>query len=152
MRKLLSEPVEDERVARLTSDLHQWRIASAGTWAGNGEPALPVVHEAAQQLEIDLSDHRSRRLDEQLLIEHDLVLVMQNSHKESLQIEYPQHWDQVYLLSHVVERGSYDIVDPLGSEQEVRAVVREMYALIQRGLPYICVLATALYNQRIKMK
>ena len=152
MRKLLSNPVEDDLVARLTSDPGQWQIASAGTWAGNGEPVLPVVFEAAQQLEVDLSAHRSRRLDEQLLMGHDLVLVMQNSHKESLQIEFPFCRDQIYLLSHVVERGSYDIVDALGSEQEVRTVVREMYTLIQRGLPYICVLATALYNQRIRMK
>ncbi len=152
MNKLLSDRKGDDLVARLASDLDQWQVSSAGTWANNGEPVLPVVNEAAQKLDIDLSDHRSRRLDGQLLAEYDLILVMQNSHKESLQLEYPLRREHVYLLSHVVERGSYDIIDALGSEQEVKAVVREIYTLIQRGLPYICVLATALHNQHIRMK
>ena len=152
MKQLLSSRKEDGLVARLASDPDQWQITSAGTWAGNGESVLPVVNEAAQKLDIDLSDHRSRMLTGQLLAEHDLILVMQNSHKESLQLEYPLWRDHVYLLSHVVERGSYDIVDALGTGQEVMAVIREMYTLIQRGLPYICVLATAWHNQRISMK
>ena len=129
-----------------------WRVGSAGTWAMSGEPVLPVVSDAARKLGVDLSEHRSERVNGQLLAEYDLILVMQASHKEALQIEFPSLSDRIYLLSHVVERGSYDIMDSLGSEQEVTDIVLEMITLIQNGSRYICVLATALHNKRNRAK
>ena len=125
-----------------------WRVGSAGNWATPGEPVLPAVLDAARRLGIDLSNHRSQRVSGALLSEYDLILVMQASQQEALQNEFPSQQDRIYLISHVVERGSYDITDQSGSEQEVANVVSEMDGLIRGGLRYICVLATYLHNTR----
>ena len=125
-----------------------WRIGSAGTWATPGQPVLETVANAAQGFGIDLSSHRSARVSRQLLSEHDLILVMQASQKEALVSEFPELGKHIYLFSDVVERRSYDIPDSPVSEQGVQDIAAELEALIQRGLNYICVLATYLHNTR----
>jgi protein-tyrosine-phosphatase len=151
-KKVLEEDGNGTADSWIVCNSDDWRVGSAGTWAISGEPVLPVVSDIAQRLGIDLADHRSARASGQLLAEYDLILVMQASHREALQIEFPSLGDHIYLFSHVIERGSYDILDSLGSEQEVMDIVLEMTILIQRGLRYICVLATALHNQRNRTK
>ncbi len=125
-----------------------WRIGSAGTWATPGQPVLQTVFDAAQGFGIDLSGHRSARVSGRLLSEHDLILVMQASQKEALLSEFPELGKHIYLFSDVVERRSYDIPDDLETDQAAQEIGAELDALIQRGLNYICVLATYLHNTR----
>jgi protein-tyrosine-phosphatase len=125
-----------------------WRVRSAGTWGAAGRPVLPEVDLAAQKLGLDLSGHRSQTVSGELLSAFDLILVMQASQREALLSEFPHLEEYIYLFSHVVERGSYDIPDSFGSEQEVIKVAAELHELIRRGLRYITVLAVALHNQR----
>ena len=129
-----------------------WFVGSAGTWTVSGEPVLPIVYDVGLKLGVDLSMHSTQKISGQLLSEYDLVLVMQNSHKEALQVEFPSLEDQIYLFSHVTERGSYDIPDLFDTEQNVMQIAQEMNSLIQRGFKYICVLATALHNKRSRVK
>ena len=123
-----------------------WQIGSAGTWAEAGRPVIAAAADVAQRLGLDLSGHRSARVSRQLLADYDLVLVMQASQKEALLTEFPDLGERVYLLSEVVERRSYDIPDLQESDQETEDLVADLHALIRRGLDYICVLATHLYN------
>jgi protein-tyrosine phosphatase len=131
-----------------TGIAESWRIGSAGTWATPGQPVLPSVSKAAQGFGIDLSGHRSTRVSRQLLSNYDLILVMQAGQKEALLSEFPELGEHIYLLSEVVERRSYDIPDSLGRENDVTEISADLEALIQRGLDYICVLATYLNNTR----
>ncbi|MBS1249482.1 MAG: Protein-arginine-phosphatase [Chloroflexi bacterium] len=93
-----------------------WRVSSAGTWTRGGDPPHPTVLELLGEMGIDLHGHRSREVDESLLAAADIVLVMERSHKEALQIEFPEDAKKIYLLSELqgVER---DIVDPIGSPE-----------------------------------
>jgi protein-tyrosine-phosphatase len=125
-----------------------WEIDSAGTWAETGQPVLTSIAEAATHMGLELSGHRSRRVCSSLLERYDLILVMQSSQKEALLSEFPSLEERIYLLSHVVERGSYDIPDALGSTQELLEVIAELRSLIRRGTQSMCVLATYLYNTR----
>ena len=129
-----------------------WEVGSAGTWAMPGEPVLPDVLEAAKQIGIDLSRHRSQRVNGSLLSEYDLIVVMQESHKEALQSEFPDLEEHIYLFSRVVDLGSYDILDAYGSFQEVLGVTAGMNELIRRNLRYLCVLAISLHNKRYSSK
>jgi len=129
-----------------------WQVASAGTWAQPGQPALPQICEAAQRAGLDLSGHRSVRVSRKTLSSYDLVLVMQASQREALLSEFPDFKDSIYLLSEVAERRTYDIPDALGSEQEIAELVAELDALMRRGLNSICVLATYLNNTKLDLR
>jgi len=126
-----------------------WQVASAGTWATPGLPAVPTALVAAQKLGLDLSGHRAARVDEQLLAAYDLVLVMEAGQKEALQSEFPALYEHIYLLSHVLERRSYDIPDTFGSEREATQVGADLNTLLRNGQDNICILATYLHNVRI---
>lgn|SRR5512138_3486103 len=146
------EEENDSEVARFIHRNGPWMVHSAGTWAIRGEPVLLEVYQAAQRLSLDLTGHRAERISGQLLLAYDLILVMQASQKEALLSEFPNLEDYIYLFSHVVERGTYDIPDTFRSEEEVTQVATEMDELIRRGLRFIVVLANALHNQRERAK
>lgn len=133
-------------------DAENWRVGSAGTWTTPGQAVLPAVFEAAKQLDIDLSAHRSIPVSDRLLSDYDLILVMQESQKEALQSEFPNHRKRIYHLSHVLELGSYDIPDTFDSPEDVMQIGAEMNELIRRNFHYICVLAVALHNKRNRSK
>jgi protein-tyrosine phosphatase len=125
-----------------------WTVSSAGLQAISLQPVLPDVLAAAGQLGIDLSDHRSRRMEDIDLNDYDLLLVMQESHRVALQTMYPDHQERIYLFSQVVDYETYDIPDAYNSPQGVMGVCAVLNDLIRRRLSYICVLAIALHNKR----
>ena len=148
---MFSRALQEEKNSETASAIRkagEWRVCSAGTWATPGQSVLPEVYQAAQTLGLDLANHRSQCVSGELLAEYDLILVMQASQQEALLSEFPLLEERLYLFSHVVERGSYDIPDSFGSAREVLKVAAEMDELIRRGLRYISVLAFALYNKR----
>jgi protein-tyrosine phosphatase len=131
---------------------HSWVVGSAGTWAQPGQPVLPVVLEVARHFGVELAPHRAARVNGKLLAEYDLILVMQASQKEALQVEFPALADNIYLFSNVVERGAYDIPDLYSSEQEAMEVGQDLNELVRRGWERICVLAGAIHNERQRME
>ena len=52
-------------------------------------------------LHLDLGAHKSRRINRELLGMYDLVLVMENNHREGLLVEFPEMEDHIFLLSQV---------------------------------------------------
>jgi len=143
--------LEEERERLCSWNIGQasdWQVQSAGLRAIPLQPVLPDVLEVAWQLGIDLSNHRSQRVDDLPLNDFDLIVVMQESHRQELQIEYPELQERVYLLSQVVEYDSYDIPDIYDSPQGIMGVCVVMNDLIRRSLAYVCVLAIALHNKR----
>ena len=149
-RKALAEHEKEKTTPWEIGKVLDWEAGSAGTWAIPGLPALPHVVEAARQLGIDLSSHCSQRVSEELLARYDLILVVQEAHREMLVAEFPQFKDQIYLLSQVVNHDAYDFPDTHESLQGVMQVSVVMNDLIRRNLHYICVLAIALHNKRVK--
>lgn len=147
-KQALQEAESEPNTSFTVGNAGSWKVGSAGTWTTPGQPVLMETYEAAKSLGLDLSNHRSVQVSEGLLSEYDLILVMQNNQKEALQSEFPQLSEQIYLLSHVVERGSYDIPDAHDSQQEVTEISAELNELIRNGMRYICVLATYLHNIR----
>ena len=125
-----------------------WLVSSAGTWATPGEPAIPGAILAARHYKLDLSKHRSRRVDGALLSRADLILVMQSGHQEALLTEFPSLKGHIYLLSDVVERRTYDIPDAFSSEREIAEIVSNLYTLLRQGMESICTLATDLNMSR----
>lgn len=118
-----------------------WRIESAGTWASAGRGAHPDMRAAATEVGLDLAAHRARNVESLALADYDLILTMEQSHKEAIRIEFPAIRDRVYQLSEMVGV-TYDIPDPIGgAAAEYRATIRELDRLLQFALPRIIKLA-----------
>ncbi|HET9690755.1 MAG TPA: hypothetical protein VFP61_06360 [Acidimicrobiales bacterium] len=75
--------------------------------AGFGPPDQPPLHEAAQVLRaegLDISGHRSRRVDAALLGAVDLVVCMTRQHLVDLVVLAPAAWGRTFTLVELVER------------------------------------------------
>jgi len=106
----------------------EWVIDSAGTWGGDGIPATYTAVGAMEERGLDLVEHRSRRITEQMLRGYDLVLTMTRDHQEGIQVEFPAYRDKVFMLSEMMgER--FDIADPIGSPLEA---YRETASVLDR--------------------
>jgi protein-tyrosine-phosphatase len=116
-----------QRIADLDLE-EEWVVDSAGTWGGDGIPATYTAVEAMEERGLDLVEHRSRRITEQMLRGYDLILTMTQDHQEGIQTEFPHHREKVYMLSEMLgER--FDIHDPVGSPLEA---YRETAHIIDR--------------------
>ena len=100
-------------VAARRGEADRWHIQSAGTWTEPGRPATPLSQVVMRRRNIDLSGHRSRLIDADLLASASVILVMTRHHREAIQAEFPEIQHKIYLLSQLVDR-SFDIEDPYG--------------------------------------
>jgi protein-tyrosine-phosphatase len=91
-----------------------WRIESAGTWAQEGIPAVQNTQLTLSSLyKIDVQEHRSRCVSQELLSSFELILTMEKGHKEALQIEFPQIAERIYLIGEMIGE-EREIQDPIG--------------------------------------
>ncbi len=120
----------------------KWTVASAGTWARDGVPAPEISIGIMRELGLDLTVHRSRVVTAPILAESDLVLTMEQGHKEALRAEFTETSRRIYLLSEMI--GFFqDIRDPYGgSEVDYQEAIREIFWFIELGFPKIIELAS----------
>jgi protein-tyrosine-phosphatase len=84
---------------------------------------------------LDLTEHRSRRVTEEMLRACDVALVMEDGHRQALQAEFPELANRVHLISELVGE-KYSIGDPNGDPPEVYvALADELAELLRRGMP-----------------
>jgi protein-tyrosine-phosphatase len=115
-------------------DADQWRIESAGTWALEGQPVMPLAEAALAELGLSGRGHRSRCVDGELLRQFDLILTMESGHREALCTEFPDVASRVYLLSEMAGY-RYDVRDPVaGGPADYRATAADLRRLLQRGV------------------
>jgi protein-tyrosine phosphatase len=91
------------------------RVESAGTWTVPGR-FDSRARLAARRMGLEIDDHRSRSIERDILLEAKLVIVMEQGHKEALEIEYPQVRGNIELLSQLAGEQPYNIPDPSGSD------------------------------------
>jgi len=122
-----------------------WKIGSAGTWAVEGEPAMSFVQKLLLQKGIDLREHQSAQVTEELLGQYNLILTMERGHKEGLRIEFPAMAGRIFLLSEMIGQ-IFDIPDPVGGPlAEYEATLREINQLLTIGFDRINLLADQPY-------
>ena len=114
-----------------------WRIESAGTWAVDGLPAMPMTEAALAEQGIDIGGHESRPIERCPLASFNLVLVMERGHREALLHEFPQIAGRVYLISEMAG-GGFEITDPVaGTKADYRRTVEELRRILEIGLSRI---------------
>lgn len=125
----------------------EWHVSSAGTWAEPGLAVFPSAHWVKRNFGINLEAHKSIRVNRQILEQYDLILVMENGHREALQIEFPDLRERIFMLTKVITGIAYDIQDPGVSHRETFLdVAQKLTILIDEGLEAICFLAGQLHR------
>ena len=85
--------------------------SSAGLGAFNGAHAAANAVSVMAQQGIDITKHRARLLDEEIIKAANLVLVMEGSQIEAIPEIYKE---KVHLLSEYASGAAEDIFDPIG--------------------------------------
>ncbi len=110
----------------------EWETASAGLSAGWGMPATDAAVDVLREAGVDLSPHRSRPVDRELIDEASVVVVMTAAHRERLQALFPDAREKIFLLKSFSPSGrAGDIEDPMGADEGAyRDIRNEMNAAL----------------------
>jgi len=133
-RSPLAEAIARAEAAR--RGLEHVDCRSAGTSAFPGHPASSLGAVAAAERGIDLSAHRSRPLDPELVAWADAILVMARWHGEAVRAEVPDA--PVDLLTRYLpvdhDQHDRDVPDPIGGDLETYAHTFDVLAAAITGL------------------
>lgn len=122
---------------KLDSVMSTWRIESAGTWARDGQRPFDLSVQVMARRGIDIEKHRSRRVTASLLKQFDLVLTMEEEHRDYILGNFPEANGRVFLLSSMAGV-ECDIEDPFGgTEQEVEASADQIEQILSTGFDEI---------------
>jgi len=91
-------------------------VASAGTFAGEGQPAARDAIAAAAERGLDLSGHRSQPVPIADLDRWDLVLGMTSGHVQALE---DRSETKLHLLAEFAVGSNESVPDPIGQGAEV---------------------------------
>ncbi len=103
-------------------------VQSAGLGALVGHPADETAQKLMRRIGIDISGHRARQLDSDLVHWADLILVMETSQKKTLESSEPSARGRVYRLG---EWGDFDVPDPYKRPEEA---FEQALTLISQGV------------------
>lgn len=99
------------------------QVSSAGTNTADGiRPTLETI-ETMRRVGVDVSGHCGRQVTEEMVKEADLVLCMENFHREQILSALPEVESKVRLLKGFGNAGRMDeeIPDPIGRPIEMYA-------------------------------
>jgi protein-tyrosine phosphatase len=108
------------------------QVASAGVGALVGHGADEKAVEVMAENGIDISAHRARQLNEELVKEHELILVMEHWQQKEIEKSYPFARGRVFLL------GKWDqgeIADPY---KRPKSYFEEAFKEINRACQQWC--------------
>jgi protein-tyrosine phosphatase len=114
-----------------------WSVDSAGTWTPPDLPPFPDALRVAGGLGLDLGAHRTSPIEARDLGAYDLILVMEQGHKEAILTEFAAARGRVHLLSDMADGLAYDVPDPAKPGADLAQVARQLTDLIRRAYPAI---------------
>jgi protein-tyrosine-phosphatase len=106
-------------------------VLSAGVGAWEGAPASSGALSAMHDLNIDLSNHQSRRMAAEHVAAADLILTMTENHRRYLVAAFPDAMGKAVTLGEFAGTGR-DVADPYGGDAEqYRACATEIQAMLE---------------------
>ncbi|MCX7007784.1 MAG: low molecular weight protein arginine phosphatase [Kiritimatiellaeota bacterium] len=103
-----------------------WKVASAGVAAINGEPASEEAVVVCRELGLDLRQHGSQPVTCELMEQSRWVVVMTEMHREILARRFPAFHARIRVLkSFGFSKDFGDIPDPIGGSLDVYRTVRD---------------------------
>jgi len=102
---------------------------------------MPRAVQIAEEHDLNLTYHKSRLVNREMLSQADLILVMDSGHKESLTHEFPNISSRTFLLTEAIGEPPTDIADPYTSDASASHVAEEIIKIIDQGYQKIIALA-----------
>jgi protein-tyrosine phosphatase len=126
-RKILLKKLNTDDAGLERRGIH---VASAGVFAVGGVNATPQAVTAVRELGADLTRHRSRMLNNELINQADVIFTMGRSHAQAIRMMSPGSSSKVISLD-----PDGDIEDPIGADEEhYLSLARTMERLIEDRL------------------
>lgn len=94
-------------------------VDSCGTATLVGMSASKDAIEALRREGIDISGHKSKPINKELVDWADLIFVMERRHLDRILEDFPEARAKVHLLSKYANDEEKDIIDPIGKPREV---------------------------------
>lgn len=118
-------------------------VHSAGISAFPGDPPSENAVKALKPVKLDLSDHRSRPLSDQLADQSDLILAMTSGHVRAIRMQHPGLKAPVYRFREWVSSGTREVPDPYGGPLDLYIETRDSLAeavpsiiqFLKKGIP-----------------
>lgn len=121
--------IATEEARRLGIDV---RVASAGTAAVTGHPAVENAREAIEEIGLTLDSHRAQMMTRELVADAALVVAVTARHRDDLRHVFPNDREKIVSFDDLTGLG--DLNDPYGGEPDE---FRRTAALLIRGMPNI---------------
>ncbi|MDW7682250.1 MAG: low molecular weight protein arginine phosphatase [bacterium] len=117
-------------------------VLSAGTLGLQGNPPTANAITVAREKGVDISQHRSRGVNQQILERSDLILVMASHHRDYIIEKFPSFKNRVFLLKSYAAEGepieNVAISDPIGENLSFyRTIINQIERELDRILPAI---------------
>ncbi|HEP0307753.1 protein tyrosine phosphatase [Providencia rettgeri] len=106
----------------------QKKVHSAGIIAKSELPAYDSAIRIAEQHQLSLENHQSRRLTSELCNKADLILVMENDHIAKIHQQFPETRGKVMLFGQWINKT--EIPDPHKRSDEM---FEHVYQLIEKA-------------------
>jgi len=117
-------------------------VSSAGTLGLQGSPPTSHALTVAREKGVDISQHRSRGVNQQILERADLILVMAPHHFDYIIEKFPSVKNRVFLLKSYAAEGepieNVAISDPIGENLSFyRTIINQIERELDRILPAV---------------
>jgi len=86
-------------------NLPNLQVKSCGVGASAQFLVPEIVKKLMLEENIDISKHKAQALAQEAVEDTDLILVMENRHREEIIKKFPQAKDKIFLLKEYVEKG-----------------------------------------------
>jgi len=108
-------------------EMKNWEVLSAGISAVKGAEANDKAKRVMEELNINLTDHSSHKLEDIELKQEDLIITMTRRHSRALVLRHPDLADKIYTLKELsdLDDDSRDIQDPFGLSEDVYRDTRD---------------------------
>ncbi len=150
IRSVMAEYLLKDYLAKnQTESPTRWTIESAGTWTEAGRPPMALAEETAWNHGLDISDHRSRPIEEIIMADFDLILTMETGQRDALRAEFGENVGRIFAFSEATAGFPYDIDDPVGKDpSSYERTFSQLAQLTDQGGKQLLRLATHFAGQR----
>lgn len=113
--------------------IHNIKVESAGIATHPNEKANPLAQKVMEEQGIQVTDHRSKQIQVELLKQSDLILTMTDGHKNAVLSAEPSIWNKIFTLNEYAGIKEKDIPDPYGlTIQEYQITAQEISKALEK--------------------